>query len=81
MNTLANLEYKDALELAENLQKQSKELAAVWIKLAPAASKTDINRKATKTILQIVIAALHDAMLTNIAVRSTQSSISTSPNR
>ena len=69
VDALANFEYKDALELAENRQKKSKELAAVWTKLAPATSKTDINRKATKTILQIIICALHDAMLTNVAVR------------
>ena len=67
VDALANFEYKDALELAENLQKKSKELAAIWTKLAPATSKTDINRKATKTILQIIICALHDAMLTNVA--------------
>ena len=70
VDALAKFEYKDALELAENLQKKSKELAAIWIKLAPATSKTDINRKATKTILQIIICALHDAMLTNIAAGS-----------
>jgi DNA polymerase III subunit delta' len=69
VDTLAKFEYKDALEMAENLQKKSKELAAVWTKLAPATSKTDINRKATKIILQIIICTLHDAMLTNIAVR------------
>ncbi len=67
VDALANFEYKDALELAENLQKQSKELAAIWVKLAPSTSKTDINRKAIKTILHVIICALHDAMLTNVA--------------
>ena len=63
VNALANFEYKDALELAETLQKQSKELAAIWTKLAPATSKNDIKRKSTIIILQIIICALHDAML------------------
>jgi DNA polymerase-3 subunit delta' len=59
VNAVAELEYKDSLELAVNLQQKSKELE-------PATSKTDINRKAAKTIIQIVICALHDAMLTNV---------------
>jgi len=67
LNTLAKFEYKDTIELAEDLIKQSKALAAVWVKLEPEVSKTDISRKASKTILHIVIAALHDAMLTNVA--------------
>jgi len=69
VDALAKLEYKDSLELAENLQKQSKELAAVWTKLDPATSKTDINRKAAKTIIQIISSALHDAMLLNLNSR------------
>ena len=66
VNAIAEFEYKDSLELAENFQQQSKALAAVWTKLEPATSKTDINRKAAKTIVQIVICALHDAMLANV---------------
>jgi DNA polymerase-3 subunit delta' len=66
VNAIAELEYQDALETAENFQKQSKELAEVWKKIEPATSKTDINRKAAKTVVQIVISALHDAMLANV---------------
>jgi DNA polymerase-3 subunit delta' len=70
VNALADFEYKNALELAETLQKQSKEVAAIWAKLAPATSTTDIKRKSTGIILQIIITALHDAMLANIAASS-----------
>jgi DNA polymerase-3 subunit delta' len=66
VNAIAELEYQDALETAENFQKQSKELAAVWTELEPATSKTDINRKAAKTIVQIIISAIHDVMLANV---------------
>jgi DNA polymerase-3 subunit delta' len=70
LDTLANFEYKNALEMAETIQKQSKELAAIWTKLAPATSASDIKRKSTGIILQIIISAFHDAMLTNVAASS-----------
>lgn len=69
VNALAGLEYKDSLELAEDFQQQSKDLAALWVKIEPATSKTDISRKAAKTIVQIVIALLHDAMMVNLNSR------------
>jgi DNA polymerase-3 subunit delta' len=67
VNALANFEYKDSLELAETIQKRSKEIAAIWAKLADKTSIKDINRKSTLIILQIIISALHDTMLTGIA--------------
>jgi DNA polymerase-3 subunit delta' len=66
LNALAELEYKDAIETAENLIRQSKSLAEVWAKLEPATSKTDINRKASKTIIRILVCALNDAMLSGV---------------
>jgi DNA polymerase-3 subunit delta' len=67
VNALANLEYKDSLELAENLIKQSKEISEIWVKLAAGTSKKDIGRRATGIILQIIISAFYDAMLTGVA--------------
>ncbi|MCJ7730625.1 MAG: hypothetical protein MUO27_12235 [Sedimentisphaerales bacterium] len=69
VNAVAELEYKDSLDLAVNLQQQSKELAAVWTELEPATSITDIKRKAAKIIVRIVICALHDAMLANVTLQ------------
>jgi DNA polymerase III subunit delta' len=66
LNAIAEFEYKDALELAEKFLRQSRALSAAWTKLDPATSKTDVNRKAANAIVQIVICALHDAMLTNV---------------
>jgi DNA polymerase-3 subunit delta' len=69
VNAIAELDYKDSLELAENFQKQSKGLADVWAKMEPATSTTDIKRKAAKTVVQIIISALHDAMQVNLNSR------------
>jgi DNA polymerase-3 subunit delta' len=66
LETIAELDYKDALDLADNCIRQSKALAAVWANLEPGTSKTDINRKSAKIVIQIVISALHDAMLANV---------------
>ena len=66
LEAIAELDYKNTLDLADNFLRQSKAIAAVWNKLEPATSKTDINRKAAKTIVQIVTALLHDAMLAGV---------------
>ena len=63
---LARLELADALELAEQFLDDSKKIAAAWSELEPATSKTDINRRAQKTLIQIIISALHDAMKLNV---------------
>lgn len=66
LNAIAEFDYADSLELAESFRQESRTLAAVWAKLDPATSKTDINRKAAKTVVRIVVSALHDAMLTDV---------------
>jgi DNA polymerase-3 subunit delta' len=63
---LARLELADALELAERFLDDSKKIAAVWSEVEPATSKSDINRRAQKTLVQIIISALHDAMKVNV---------------
>ena len=67
INSLSKFEYTDALQLAQSLLEQSKGLAAVWAELDKDTSKADINRRAAKTIIQIIISALHDAMKINLA--------------
>ncbi len=66
IDTLAGLDYEDSLESAEEMLRQSKALSAVWAKIEPNTSKTDINRKSAKIIVGIIISALHDAMMANI---------------
>jgi DNA polymerase-3 subunit delta' len=66
VDSISNYQYPDSLEVAEKLQKHSKTIADEWFKLEPETSKTDINRRAAKTVIQMIISALHDAMKLNI---------------
>jgi len=67
VKSLSTLEYADALNMAQSLLGESNKIAAAWAKLQTATSKTDINRRAQKTIFQMVISALLDAMKLNLA--------------
>lgn len=67
VSSLADYEIADALSLAQNLLEKSKKIAEVWTNLDKATSKTDINRRAAKTLVQIIISALYDVMNLNIA--------------
>ncbi|MFH1718198.1 MAG: DNA polymerase III subunit delta' [Planctomycetota bacterium] len=62
ISSLAGYEFADSLNLADEILAKSKKIAAVWTGLDEATSKTDINRRATKTLLQIIISALNDVM-------------------
>jgi len=66
VSSLADYEFADALNLAQELLDKSKKIAAVWTELDSTTSKTDINRRAAKTLVQIIISALHDAMTINV---------------
>jgi len=67
LNSLSTYKLADCLDLAERLLDKSKKIAAVWEDIEKTTSKTDINRRAQKTLIQITISALHDAMKLNIA--------------
>lgn len=67
LSSVANLQYAGALELAGWLMDQSKAIAAVWTELDENTSKKDINRRAAKTLVQIIISALHDTMTSNLS--------------
>ncbi len=69
LEELAELDYKDTLDLADHFISRSKDLAEVWAEIEPATSKTDVNRKADKIIVRIVVSALHDAMLAGVTPR------------
>ncbi|MDD5064018.1 MAG: DNA polymerase III subunit delta' C-terminal domain-containing protein [Phycisphaerae bacterium] len=62
LNSLSTYKLADSLDLAEQLLGKAKKIAEAWGELDEAVSKTDINRRAQKTIVQIIISALHDAM-------------------
>lgn len=65
VSSLADYEFADALNLAQELLDKSKKIAAVWTNIDTTTSKTDINRRAAKTLVQIIISALNDAMKLN----------------
>ncbi len=67
LESLADYELAGALDLAEKFVAESKRIAAVWTDLDKGTSKTDINRRALKTLIQVIISALHDAMKLNVA--------------
>lgn len=66
VDSLADYKLNSALELAGEFLDESKKIADVWSSIEKQTSKTDINRKAQKTLIQIIIAALYDAMELNV---------------
>ena len=67
VSSLASYEFADAVKLAQELLDDSKKIATAWSNLDKTTSKTDINRRAQKTLIQIIISALNDAMKLNVA--------------
>jgi DNA polymerase-3 subunit delta' len=66
IDSLAGYELADALDLAQELLTECKNIAVKWTSLDKNTSKTDINRRAMKFIVRIIISSLHDAMNLNI---------------
>ncbi|MFC1676382.1 ATP-binding protein [Planctomycetota bacterium] len=62
IQSLSKCRYADSVDMAQRLLDQSKKIALNWAKIEQDTSKADINRRALKTIVQIVISTLHDAM-------------------
>jgi len=65
--SLARLELIDALDVAEQILGSARQIASGWADLNKATSKSDLNRRAQKTVVQMLIAALHDAMMLPLA--------------
>jgi len=66
VNSLATYQYADVLNLAQQLLDESKQIADIWAKFDKDTSKTDINRRAAKSFVQIIISVLHDVMKLNV---------------
>ena len=67
VSSLADYEIADALSLAQKLLEKSKKIADVWTDLDNTVSKKDINRRASKTLVRIIISAFYDAMNLNVS--------------
>ena len=66
VKSLASYELADSLNLAAELLNKGKKIAAVWSDLDKTTSNTDINRRALKTIIQMVISIFQDVMGLNV---------------
>jgi DNA polymerase III subunit delta' len=64
--SLARFALADALDLADQILGQAKEVAATWASLDKTVSKSDLSRRAQKTLIAVILSACHDAMLINI---------------
>jgi len=71
VSSLASYEFTDAVQLAQELLDDSYRIATAWSNLDQTTSKTDINRRTQKTLVQIIISALHDAMKLNVVPAET----------
>jgi len=66
VQSLTRCNLPDALELAQRLCDKTRAIAAIWSDINKNISKTDVNRRTAKTLIQIIISALHDAMTLNL---------------
>lgn len=60
--SLVELELPETLSLADRLLEEARQLASGWTDLDKKVSKTDISRRAQKTLIQIIISVFHDVM-------------------
>ncbi len=64
--SVAGFQRADVLELAERLIACGKQIAMAWSDLDKSVSKSDLSRRAQKTVIQILLSAFHDAMMVNV---------------
>ena len=62
LEKLASLELAEAVDTAEWMGKTARTIANAWKSTADNVSTTDINRRAQKGLIQMVICALNDVM-------------------
>ncbi len=66
ISSIANCEFADALDLAQQFLDDAKRIAGIWADLDKTTSKSDIDHRAQKILIQIIISALYDVMKLNI---------------
>lgn len=66
VTSLAHLALADALNLADQWLADAKEIGTGWARLDTTVSKSDIGRRAQKTVIQIFISAFHDTLTSTI---------------
>jgi DNA polymerase-3 subunit delta' len=71
LRSVSACEYREALDLAEWLLAECKKIATVRADLEKTTSKTDLNRRAQKALVRVIISALHDAVRLKLAMSET----------
>ncbi len=66
VTSVVGFQRADVLELAERLIACGKQIATAWSDLDKSVSKSDLSRRAQKTVIQILLSAFHDAMMVNV---------------
>lgn len=64
--SLAHFRMADALDVAERILDDGKRIASGWANLDKTTSKSDLARRAQRTLIQIVISALHDVTVLHL---------------
>jgi len=67
ITALARYQMADALEMTDKLLEGTKRIAAGWAELDKTTSKGDLTRRAQKTLMQILVSALHDVTILHLA--------------
>jgi DNA polymerase-3 subunit delta' len=65
--SMADARIAGALVLAERLLENSKQIAAGWADLDPGTSKSDLARRGSRTLIQILLSALRDVAMVHLA--------------
>ncbi len=66
VTSLANCRLPETLALAERLLENAKQIATGWADLDKATSKSDLTRRADKTLIQILLSALRDVTMVHV---------------
>ncbi len=65
--SLADYGLSEVPGIVERMQEDTRQIAAGWASLDKATSKSDLIRRAQRTLIQMVIAALYDAAIHHVA--------------
>ena len=65
--SLADYKLAGVPEIVDRIQEEAKRIAAGWGNLDKATSKSDLTRRAQRTLIQILISALYDAAIHHVA--------------
>ncbi len=67
VTSLAEYKMADTLALSEKILENARQVATGWTDLDKATSKSDLTRRANKTLIQIILAALRDVTIVHLA--------------